>query len=156
MSDQPRGSIPLSGGWRVEASPASFELTRHHANPLQELALPSAGEIRWGAFRFRIDERGGRRSLTEDAWTATLPRTSHATVRPWAAGDRLAAAAGHERRRVKRYLSDAGVHGLDRTRWPVVVAGDDVVWIPGVRRSDAATERSGRPVRHYLCERIDR
>jgi hypothetical protein len=65
---------------------------------------------------------------------------------------------------VKRYLSDAGLRGLDRLGWPVVVAlrddgvgeqGEDVVWIPGVRRSDAATARSGRPVRHYVCERIN-
>jgi tRNA(Ile)-lysidine synthetase-like protein len=81
-------------------------------------------------------------------------------VRAWMAGDRLAPSAGQGRRRVTRYLSDAGVHGSDRRQWPVVVTGNgsggDVVWIPGVRRSDAATERSGRPVRHYVCERIVR
>jgi tRNA(Ile)-lysidine synthase len=57
------------------------------------------------------------------------------------------------RRRVKRYLSDAGLLGRDRTEWPVVVLGDEVIWIPGVRRSDAATVRSGGPARHYICER---
>jgi len=78
-------------------------------------------------------------------------------VRAWQAGDRLASAGRQPRRRVTRYLSEAGVHGSERLAWPVVVgdaAGGDVVWIPGVRRADAATERSGRPVRHYVCERI--
>jgi hypothetical protein len=40
-----------------------------------------------------------------------------------------------------------------RAGWPVVVQGGEIVWIPGVRRSDAATVRPGEPTRHYVCER---
>ena len=58
-------------------------------------------------------------------------------------------------RRVKRFLSDAGIAGPDRIGWPVVLVDGEIVWIPGVRRSDAATDRSGRPVLRYLCERND-
>ena len=160
MTHRGRGSIPLSGGWRVEASTDELVLCRVSAlTPAS--TLPREGTLEWGAFRFRIESRGAptRRSTasgSDRAWTAALPVATDAIVRPWLAGDRLAPAAGQQRRRVKRYLSDAGVHGVDRAGWPVVVAGDDVVWIPGVRRSDAATARSGRPVRHYVCERIDR
>jgi tRNA(Ile)-lysidine synthase len=91
-----------------------------------------------------------------NAWHAVLPADVRLSVRPWMAGDRLAPAGAQPRRRVKRYLTEAGVRGQERAGWPVVVSGDEVVWIPGVRRSDAATERSGRPVRHYVCERTDR
>jgi tRNA(Ile)-lysidine synthase len=154
----PRGCVPLSGGWSVEASPASFVLARRRSDHAREVTLPSVGTVRWGSFQFRIVDGGDGASIdaAQSQWMATLPRSARATVRSWSAGDRLAPAGGQQRRRVKRYLSDAGVHGLDRAGWPVVVAGDDVVWIPGVRRSDAATARSGRPVRHYVCERIDR
>jgi hypothetical protein len=62
---------------------------------------------------------------------------------------------GQRPRRVKRYLSDAGVRGSDRESWPVVVVDDEVVWIPGVRRSDAASVQSGGPVRRFVCERTD-
>jgi tRNA(Ile)-lysidine synthase len=56
-------------------------------------------------------------------------------------------------RRVKRFLSDARIVGPDRAAWPVVVADGEVIWIPGVRRGDAATNRSGRPGIAYECER---
>ena len=121
--------------------------------------MPALGELVWGGFRFRVgsaDELAGQEGrMSDGSWTAFLSTLEHATVRAWGAGDRLASAAGRPRRRVKRYLSDAGLHGMDRAGWPVVVAGEDVVWIPGVRRSDAATVRSGRPVRLIVCERLD-
>ncbi|HET7188502.1 MAG TPA: tRNA lysidine(34) synthetase TilS [Gemmatimonadaceae bacterium] len=156
-----RGSIPLSGGWTVEASAEQYELRRRPVDEVRAAPLPRKGAMRWGSFRFRLasgvtSEGRGLATVGRDVWTAALPAESKAIVRPWSAGDRLTTAGGQQPRRVKRYLSDAGVHGLDRAGWPVVVAGDDVIWIPGVRRSDAATERSGRPVRHYVCERIDR
>jgi hypothetical protein len=40
-----------------------------------------------------------------------------------------------------------------RTGWPVVLCGDDVIWIPGVKASQAAVRDEGRMV-HYTCERI--
>lgn len=156
-----RGSIPLSGGWSVEAGAEQYLLRRRPVREARAVPLPRTGALRWGSFEFRpaedvVPERRSAGRAERDLWTATLPVSSTAIVRPWSAGDRLSTAGSQRARRVKRYLSDAGVHGLDRAGWPVVVAGDDVIWIPGVRRSDAATERSGRPVRRYVCERIDR
>jgi tRNA(Ile)-lysidine synthase len=160
MSDRSSGSMPLAGGWRVDVAGDELVLRPHADKAPAEVSLAESGVMRWGSFRFRAaspDEpilEGA--DDTQPAWTASLPLGSRLTVRPWAAGDRLGPAAGQQRRRVKRYLTDAGLRGLDRAAWPVVVADDDVVWIPGVRRSDAATARSGRPVRSYVCERLDR
>jgi tRNA(Ile)-lysidine synthase len=154
ISGRRAGSIPLSGGWRVDASDDRFVLRRSGAAGAAAAALPTRGSLEWSGFRFRaaaFEDEGA-----PNAWGAVLPSGSRLTVRSWSAGDRLAPAEGRQRRRVKRYLTEAGVRGLDRRGWPVVVADDDIVWIPGVRRSDAATERSGRPVRSYVCERIDR
>jgi TilS substrate C-terminal domain. len=52
-------------------------------------------------------------------------------------------------------LRDAGVDAGRRSGWPVVLAGEEIVWIPGVRRGAAATVRSGRPMVVYECERDD-
>lgn len=155
ISDPRPGSVPLSGGWRVEASAERFVLRRSPPGAVSAVPLPERGSLDWGAFRFHVG-RGAAGTAGRDPWNAALPAASRLTVRSWSNGDRLAPAAGQGQRRVKRYLTEAGVRGLDRRGWPVVVADDDVVWIPGVRRSDAATERSGRPVRSYVCERIDR
>lgn len=64
--------------------------------------------------------------------------------------------AGGNARRVKGLLRDAGVDAASRGAWPVVLADDEIVWVPGVRRSSAASARPGRPVVTYHCERIDR
>ena len=154
MKPHPRsGSIPLAGGWCLEATRTTYILQRATTVQNEPVELPLRGTIEWGRFRFRTV----RSPQPETPWSASLTLSAGTgLVRSWVAGDRLQPSRGQARRRVKRYLSDAGVQGWERSEWPVVVSGDDVVWIPGVRRSDAATERSGRPVRHYVCERIDR
>ena len=90
-----------------------------------------------------------------DLWAAPLPADQALTVRGWRAGDRMRAAGSRAARRVKRFFSDAGIPGPERAGWPVVLVDGEIVWIPGVRRSDAATDRSGRPVLRYRCERND-
>ena len=153
------GCIPLAGGWVLEATRESYLLRRDvPQGALGPAVLPVeiGGSIEWGGLRFRIAGPSAAEREMTSPWRATIAADRSAVVRPWSAGDRLEPAAGEPRRRVTRYLSDVSISGSDRAGWPVVVAGDDVVWIPGVRRSDAATDRSGRPVRHYVCERIDR
>ncbi|MES2179345.1 MAG: tRNA lysidine(34) synthetase TilS [Gemmatimonadota bacterium] len=156
--NRPRdGSIPLSGGWCLEAARDVYILHQRAVTNVLAAELPRSGSLEWGRFRFRVvgeDPRGRVDGDTE--WSATIPVGVTGLIRAWDAGDRLEASRGQPIRRVTRYLSDTGLQGSERRNWPVVVAGDDIVWIPGVRRSDAATDRSGRPVRHYLCERIDR
>ncbi len=147
------GIIPLAGGWCLEATRDSYIL-RQQVPPvaLPAAALPSTGSLMWGDFRFRVVPG----PVAASPWEANFSALDGAVVRQWNPGDRLEAAAGQQPRRVKRYLSDAGVRGAARTGWPVVVAGHEIVWIPGVRRSDVATDRSGRPGLHYLCERKNR
>ncbi|MEO8335884.1 MAG: tRNA lysidine(34) synthetase TilS, partial [bacterium] len=148
---QPRsGRIPLAGGWCLDATRDAYLLHRPVATSSGSATpLPADGTLTWGRFRFRV----GSVAEQDSPWAAAIACPGGGLVRAWNAGDRLEAASGQRRRRVKRYLSDVGLTGAERTGWPVVVAGDEVVWIPGVRRSDAATDRSGRPVRHYVCER---
>jgi tRNA(Ile)-lysidine synthase len=161
MREPRSGTVPLSGGWCMEARGGVYILEQRPQALGTPAPLPDRGELEWGGFRFRVETP--RRPATPadaggDHWTAALPLEAQSSVRAWGAGDRLAPAGGQPARRVKRYLSDAGLRGSERVGWPVVITGEgmDVVWIPGVRRADAATERSGRPVRHYVCERIDR
>ena len=145
------GSIPLAGGWRVEVVGDGYVLREQDQAP-DALDLPTSGALEWGGFRFRVVEHGNAAS----EWCASVPHGAVRRVRRWEAGDRLEPSRGQHKRRVTRYFSEGGVRGLERLGWPVVLSGSDVVWIPGVRRSDAATDRSGGPALHYVCERIDR
>ncbi|HEY5218590.1 MAG TPA: tRNA lysidine(34) synthetase TilS, partial [Gemmatimonadaceae bacterium] len=145
------GRVQLSGGWEAYRERDRVELRRATNGIPKALALGGVRPIQVGAWRF---SPGSVRA--EDLWTAALPADMALVVRPWQAGDRMVAAGTTRPRRVKRFLSDAHVSGRHRSRWPVVVSNGVVVWIPGVRRSDAATARPGRSEVSYTCEFDDR
>ena len=150
MSRPKRGAIPLSGGWQLEALHDELVLRRVAGTAATASVLPVAGALQWGTFQFAVADR-----RADDDWSAELSGDARVIVRRWRAGDRLAPSRGQGWRRVARYLSEARIAGSVRASWPVVVQGEEIVWIPGVRRSDAATDRSGGPTRHYVCERAD-
>jgi tRNA(Ile)-lysidine synthase len=107
---------------------------------------------RWGPWRF---VRAGE-VVDTDRWVARLPVDVTCVVRAWRPGDRMLPEGGVSPRRLKGLFRDADVDVIARRHWPVVVAGDEVVWVPGVRRASAAADRSGRPTVTYRCERLDR
>jgi tRNA(Ile)-lysidine synthase len=140
--------VQLSGGWELARTRDAFELRSAPAgNAATETLCDGLAFDSWTFHAAKSSPLG-------DAWTARLPNDAPLTVRRWQAGDRLVSAAGP--RRVKRFLSDAGISGSLRERWPVVVSGSEVVWIPGIRRGHAAAERPGRPGVLFRCELNDR
>ena len=124
-----------------------------------EAVLDLSTATAWGAWTFWAGDRPGSVSSAaaeQSDWDARLPVDRPLRVREWRPGDRLiSAGATGSGRKVKRLLNDAGVTGHERSGWPVVLSGDRIVWIPGVRRSDAATARSeaGRPILAFSCAR---
>ena len=139
--------MQLSGGFEVVSHRGVLIVRKVIANaPGGALGL-SAG-VQVGGFRF-----DARDEDVVSLWSAKLPAGKALTVRAWHQGDRMVPAGG-DARRVKGLLRDAGVDAASRGAWPVVLADDEIVWVPGVRRSSAASARSGRPVVTYHCERL--
>jgi len=148
-SERSGARVQLSGGFEAVAHRGAF-LIRRAATNAPPSALSLSGRVRLGDFRF-----DARDEDVVSLWSAQLPAQKTLTVRAWHPGDRMVPVGGSERR-VKGLLRDAGVDAASRSVWPVVLADDEIVWVPGVRRSSAASARSGRPVVTYHCERIDR
>jgi tRNA(Ile)-lysidine synthetase-like protein len=138
--------MPLSGGWQVQRTPEAFVLRRGQQPVPGPSPLPLAGSATWGRWIFR----SGGIVAPDDPWTALVPAEPTLLVRAWAAADRMP--VGDAKVRVKRLLVEAGIPAADRAGWPVVVAGEVIVWIPGVSRARAATARSGRPGVCFRCE----
>lgn len=143
--------IQLSGGGEAVRMDGNVVIRRSTPALWNDQEFPLVPSVVAGAWMFRQVVRSG----AGDAWSAALPADCVLTVREWRAGDRMRAAGSPAARRVKRFFSDAGIAGPERIGWPVVLADGEIVWIPGVRRSAAATDRSGRPVLRYRCERND-
>lgn len=150
-----------STGDRMQLSGAIEVVRRRDAIVLRpaRIDVPAAVDLRdaleWGRWRFVARSGSSGDAVRVDAWTAALPAAGRLVVRAWRDGDRMHGAGDAAPRRVKRFLRDAGLVGPEREGWPVVVCGEEVVWIPGVRRSNAATVRSGRPEAVYVCERTE-
>ncbi|MBK5188319.1 MAG: tRNA lysidine(34) synthetase TilS [Gemmatimonadaceae bacterium] len=141
--------MQLSGGFETVLHRGAF-IIRRAGREAPQGALGLEAGLQLGGFRF-----DARDEDVVSLWSAKLPARKTLTVRTWRAGDRMVPAGGNARR-VKGLLRDAGVDAASRGSWPVVLADDEIVWVPGVRRSSAASARSGRPVVTYHCERIDR
>ncbi|AHG90577.1 tRNA(Ile)-lysidine synthase [Gemmatirosa kalamazoonensis] len=150
--------IQLSGP--VEVTAGRGEIVLRPWRPRPVVAPEAVGEVplRGGSGEGVVVGRWRLRpgcAETDSPWCAYLPSDRSLAVRPWRAGDRMRVVGGQAARRVKRFFADARVPARERDGWPVVLMDDEIVWIPGVRRSDAATDRPGRPGVHFLCERID-
>jgi tRNA(Ile)-lysidine synthase len=149
ISERGGARIQLSGGFEAALHRGSIIVRRAATNP-PGAALTLQGAVSLGHFRFHASEED-----VVSLWSAKLPAQKKLTVRSWNPGDRMVPAGG-DARRVKGLLRDAGIDAASRIAWPVVLADDEIVWVPGVRRSAAASARSGRPVVTYHCEHIDR
>lgn len=143
--------MQLSGAIEVLRRRDAIVLRRERGAEPVAAALEDG--LQWGAWRFAAKSASSAGEPPADAWSATVAVSSRPVVRAWRDGDRMHGAGDAAPRRVKRFLRDAGLVGPERRGWPVVECGGEVVWIPGVRRSDAATVRSGRPEAVYVCER---
>jgi len=52
-------------------------------------------------------------------------------VRNWRPGDRFWPAHTKSLKKIKELLAEQGVHQAERRLWPVVVSGDEIVWVRG-------------------------
>jgi tRNA(Ile)-lysidine synthase len=66
-------------------------------------------------------------------------------VRNWRAGERFWPAHTKEPRKIKELLQDQHITGAEKTRWPVIASGDEIVWVRGlgVRRDFRAKGTGG-------------
>ncbi len=144
--------MQLAGGWQVTRSRDAFQLRASGGAQATAATLELSNATRWGDWWFEPSARPS----SADSWSAWLPTDQPLSIRAWQAGDVMTAHGAGAPRKVKYFLSDAGVTGHERALWPVVLAGDQIVWIPGVRHGDVAPDRSGRPGLPFVCEYINR
>lgn len=146
----------LSGGLgAVRSRRDLFVMHRETAAVAAAVTLPLSGEVTFGGFRFqaRPIPAGRQFTLPVDPWILYIQTAAQLVVRQWHPGDRLTIDLMGGRRRVKRFFADAGIVGPLRAGWPVAVKGDEVVWIPGVRSTQAAFRREEALV-EIRCERV--
>jgi tRNA(Ile)-lysidine synthetase-like protein len=138
------GRVPLGDRWAAELTFGRLRLAAVPPSlPSDPWALEGReGERAWGRWRFRWERatapaRHQRVGLS--AWFTPDPLI----VRAWTAGEKLKPLGGTGRRLIVRCFQEGRVPRGRRGSWPVVAQNGDVIWIPGVCRSDARVPAQG-------------
>jgi tRNA(Ile)-lysidine synthase len=97
------------GSKRVDLGDGRVAVREYESVWLERSPVRLDREVRWGRWRLR-------------------PRREGLHVRGWRAGDRLAA----RNLKVQDLFVDAKVPRSEREAWPLVVRGDEVVYVPGI------------------------
>jgi tRNA(Ile)-lysidine synthase len=133
-------SLPL--GWKVVREPTALTFltpdlrTQERVSssyayplPLPGRALVPEARVVVEAVRVKMATEGGGYNPDALLDPALLPR--ELTVRNWQPGDRFWPAHTKSPKKIKELLQERHITGSARKAWPVVVIGDEVVWVRG-------------------------
>jgi tRNA(Ile)-lysidine synthase len=144
-------SLPL--GWKLERHPHELLFVTPNlsneepaADYEYDLPVPGRVEVRQAGLTIQVQRVPADRDagynpehlLDGDA----LPRLLK--VRNWRAGDRFWPQHRKSPRKIKELLQERHVPRLERKLWPVVVSGDEVIWLRGFPPSARLIAKSGR------------
>ncbi|MGB6553764.1 MAG: tRNA lysidine(34) synthetase TilS, partial [Candidatus Binataceae bacterium] len=148
LEGPPNGEISLPGGWRAVRAYSKLRLTHGAARIAREFLVPlgldgttvvEASGYSFDAVIVAAAETKSQEHMPQDKNTALFDLAEIAitglSVRNFIPGDRVRPIGMNGTRKVKDVLIDSKVARERRARVPIVVAGDEVVWIPGCVRS---------------------
>lgn len=145
--------VPVGEGGRVVAEYGRLRLEREERRTASDVssdasdacvALPVPGEAAWDAAGLVVRataDKGYRRRREPgigqgptEAWISAARRAGRPlALRARRAGDRLTPCGADGARKLKDILIDLKVPRAQRDRLPLVVCGEEIVWLPGYR-----------------------
>jgi tRNA(Ile)-lysidine synthetase-like protein len=137
-ADLGRGLIAESAFDRVSLGPP------YPAAPMHAAIGGAQGRVEAGGWSCEWRPEPAPERQARGGWVAWLPPGDYA-VRPWQPGDRVVPLGGVGSRLVVRCMQEARIPRRERPAWPVVTAGEQVVWVPGIVRSNQALPAAGSP-----------
>jgi tRNA(Ile)-lysidine synthase len=129
-------SVPLGGVWRAELAFGRLRIVPAAAPAPADLLLGAdGGKAVWGRWRFSVGSSQAPAEQARRSMTAWFPAGA-LMVRPPRRGERVAPLGGMGRRLLVRCFQDARIPRARRAGWPVIEAGGEAVWVPGVCRTE--------------------
>lgn len=148
--------LQLGKGWEAELAFDRVRISRGRGDdeaPTEVLfGDEEIGRVRWRRWSVSWHREAAGRAARESFTTWITPGT--VSLRAPAASDRLRPLGGTGRRKVRRLLMEARVPVRERDRYPLVVRGDDVLWVPGICRSGTEVPDPGEPAL-WIEARVD-
>ncbi len=132
-------SAKLPAGWAVRRAKGTLLFqppTPSNTDDVDyEYILPIPGRV-------EVPQAGARfeAALAQDTTEAAYNRgnswdrallAGELIIRNWRAGDRFWPAHTKQPRKIKELLQERHISGAERKRWPVIVSGNEVIWLRG-------------------------
>lgn len=137
IATHPGSEHEFEGGWRLTATRAQLEFRRDTPTEVAagyDLPLPVPGaldlpsSVRLVTSVLSPDEARGYNSAS----LLAHPRLQlPLRVRNWQPGDRFWPSGSKQAEKLKRLFQEHHVPAAARSRWPVVLSGDSIVWVRG-------------------------
>lgn len=149
-SGQSGSAIELGGGWFLELEFGRARLIRKpgREKPVTAAGAPlemsgERGDVELGRWNLHWKLERAPRMPTRDGLAAWfIPGALR--VRSWQAGDTIRPLKGSGSRLVVKCFQEAEVARKERAEWPVLLdAAGQVVWVPGVCRSESMVPEPG-------------
>ena len=145
-------SMELPGGWLAVLSYGWLRVEKRMEGEtvgiLPEYTIPVPGRISLREYGVRIEAwilKESPERMEQDEYCCELDALSETlVVRARRKGDAIRLSMG--RKSLKKLFIDSRIPKRERANYPVVVSGDEVLWVPWLRRSvlHAATSGTGR------------
>ena len=135
---------PLGRGWAAELAFGRLRIWQR----VPEDQLPTwslegeRGEGVWGRWSFCWEPAVAPAEQARTGQTAWF-RFDALRVRAWSPGEKVKPLGGTGRRLIVRCFQEGKVPRGRRQTWPVLARHDEIIWIPGVCRSDALLPEGG-------------
>lgn len=135
---------PLGSGWTAELAFGRLRIWQRvpEDQPPTWSLEGERGEGVWGRWSFRWEPAVAPAEQARTGQTAWF-RFDALRVRAWSPGEKVKPLGGTGRRLIVRCFQEGKVPRGRRETWPVLARHDEVIWIPGVCRSDALLPEGG-------------
>ena len=129
-------TVLLGNGWFAEMAFGRLHLRSpgQPAGPPQSLT-GSSGDLTWGRWRLRWERGIAAGAPSRQSMATWVSGDAGLEVRAPRPGERILPLGGTGRRLLVRCFQDARVARSRRPGWPVLAAGGEIAWVPGVCRS---------------------
>lgn len=145
--------FPIEGGFVLRLCPDGLELAEGIADEeLESLTWRWREQktIRWGEWELRAgDVENG---FSERFLLASLP--DELVIRSWLPGDRMIPFGRKGSKKVQDLFVDGKIPRHERKRIPLVCAGDELIWIPGVKRGEFGRVADKVSFVTLICKRV--
>jgi len=136
------GAVELADGCIIERVRRLVVVRRTRAVPAPAFDAPECalaidgGEVVWERWRLRASRApwpGPDAASRSVEWVDAVSVAPGLVVRPRRAGDRFWPLGSTGHKKLEEFLRERGVAREGRGRWPLVVCGDEIVWVVGER-----------------------